>query len=112
GDIAAVVATIHPDAVVEVVGGVVHALVPGAAVDTALLEERLGGAVLRAHSSSYRDAGDAFRALDEARALLALVHGAEIPNTDRPTWETLRVLHGAYYTDPVRMRDFSERTVG
>ncbi len=41
-----------------------------------------------------------FRALDEARALLALVRGAEIPNTDRPTWESLRVLHGAYFTDP------------
>jgi hypothetical protein len=112
GDVAAVVAKVHPKAVVEVVGGVVHALVPGPAVDTALLEERLGGAVLRAHSSAYQDPADAFRALDEARALLALVRGAEIPNTDRPTWDSLRVLHGAYFTDSARMRDFSERTVG
>src|ERR1700761_6105886 len=112
GDVAAVVATVHPDAVVEVVGGVVHALVPGPAIDAALLEERLGGAVLRAHSSAYDNPAHAFRALDEARALRALVRGAEIPNTDRPTWESLRVLHGAYFTDPTRMRDFSERTVG
>jgi hypothetical protein len=112
GDVAGVVATVHPDAVVEVVGGVVHALVPGPAVDTALLQERLGGAVLRAHSSAYSDPADAFRALDEARALLALVRRAEIPNTDRSTWDALRVLHGACFTDPVRMRDFSERTIG
>ena len=85
------VAAVHPEAVVEVVGGVVHALVPGPAVDTALLEERLGGAVLRAHSSAYEDPADAFRALDEARALLALVRGGEITNTDRPTWDSLRV---------------------
>jgi hypothetical protein len=112
GDVAAVVAAIHPEAVVEVVGGVVHALVPGPAVDTALLEERLGGAVLRAHSSTYADPADAYRALDEARALLALLHGAEVPNTDRATWDSLRVMHGAYFTDPDRMRDFAERTIG
>jgi PucR C-terminal helix-turn-helix domain len=112
GDVAAVVAAVHPDAVVEVVGGVVHALVPGLAVDTTLLEERLGGAVLRAHSSAYSDPADAYRALDEARALLALLHGAEVPNTDRATWDSLRVMHGAYFTDPDRMRDFVERTIG
>jgi hypothetical protein len=112
GDVAAVVAAVHPEAVIEVVGGVVHALVPGPAVDTALLEERLGGAVLRAHSSAYADPADAYRALDEARALLALLHGAEVPNTDRATWDSLRVMHGAYFTDPVRMRDFVERTIG
>src|ERR1700744_5865451 len=38
GDVAAVAAAVHPEAVVEVVGGIVHALVPGPAVDTALLE--------------------------------------------------------------------------
>jgi hypothetical protein len=112
GDVAAVVAAVHPEAVVEVVGGVVHALVPGPAVDTALLEERLGGAVLRAHSSAYADPADAYRALDEARALLALLHGVEVPNTDRATWDSLRVMHGAYFTDPGRIRDFAERTIG
>jgi hypothetical protein len=112
GDVAAVVAAVHPEAVVEVVGGVVHALVPGPAVDTALLEERLGGAVLRAHSSTYADPADAYRALDEARALLALLHGVEVPNTDRATWDSLRVMHGAYFTDPDRIRDFAERTIG
>jgi hypothetical protein len=112
GDIAAVVAAVHPEAVVEVVGGIVHALVPGPAADTALLEERLGGAVPRAHSSTYEDPSDAFRALDEARVLLALVRGAEIGNTDRPTWDSLRVMHGAYFTDPARLREFSARTVG
>jgi hypothetical protein len=112
GDVAAVVAAVHPDAVVEVVDGIVHALVPGPAVDAALLQERLGGAVLRAGSSPYEDPADAFRALDEARALLALVRGAEIPNTDRPTWDSLRVLHGAYFTDSTRMRNFSERIIG
>jgi PucR family transcriptional regulator, purine catabolism regulatory protein len=112
GDVAAVVAAVHPEAVVEVVGGIVHALIPGPAVDTALLEERLGGAVLRAHSSTYEDPAEAFRALDEARTLLALVRGAEIGNTDQPTWDSLRVMHGAYFTDPARMREFSERTVG
>jgi DNA-binding PucR family transcriptional regulator len=58
------------------------------------------------------DPADAFRALDEARALLALVRGAEIANTDRATWDSLRVMHGAYFTDPSRMRDFAERTIG
>ncbi len=112
GDVAAVVAAVHPEAVVEVVGGIVHALVPGPAVDTALLEERLGGAVRRAHSSAYEDPADAFRALDEARALLALLRGAAIPNTDRPTWDALRVMHAAYFVEPTRMRAFTERTVG
>ena len=40
------------------------------------------------------------------------MRGAEIPNTDRPTRQTLRLLHGAFFTDPSRMRNFSERTVG
>ncbi|HVW48427.1 MAG TPA: helix-turn-helix domain-containing protein [Solirubrobacterales bacterium] len=112
GEVAAVVAAVHPSAVVEVVNGIVHALVPGPTVDTTLLEERLGGAVLRAHSGAHDDPADAFQALDEARCLLALIPETDLTDTDRPTWDSIRIMHSAYFNDPARTRSFAERTVG
>jgi hypothetical protein len=101
-----------PEALAERVGGSVFALVPGARVGLDPLAARLGDAVPRAHSSVYADPGDAPRALDEARTLLALARGSKVPNSDRPTWDALRILHGAYVNEPDRLRDFCHRTVG
>lgn len=112
GQIAAAVAAAGPDALIETHDGVVHALVPGRSVDTRVLAMRLGESAARAHSSTFDDPGEAARALNEARALLALARGSEPPNTDRVTWDSLRILHGAYFGEPARLRDFRDRTVG
>ena len=111
-EIEAAIADIHPYALAERVEGTTYALVPGAAVDTAKLALRLGEGVARAHSSAYADPGDGPRALDEVRTLLTLARMSKETNTDRPTWDSLRILHGAYLNDPTRLRDFCERTVG
>ncbi len=102
----------QPGALVEVTGGIVHALVPGERLDTAALAEALGPGVIRAASAPYLDPADAARALDEALTLLALVRTSEVDDTDRQTWDSLRVLHGAYFNEPGRMQGFVERTVG
>jgi hypothetical protein len=112
GEIAAALAEASPGALVETFDAVVHALVPGRALDRGLLAERLDPAVARAHSSVFDHPGEAARALDEARTLLALARGSEPRDTDRPTWDTLRILHGAYVSEPARLRRFRDRTVG
>jgi len=112
GEIAAALAAVDPAALVETVDGVVHALVPGRSIDTKILAMRLGASIARAHSSFFDDPGEAARALDEAVALLALARGSEPRNTDRPTWDSLRILHGAYVNEPARLREFRDRTVG
>jgi hypothetical protein len=112
GDIVAALAATAPGALTETIEGVVLALVPGRGIDAGLLATRLGEAVPRAHSSVFDDPAEAARALDEALTLLALARGSEPRNTDRPTWDSLRVLHGAYVNEPTRLADFRDRTVG
>jgi hypothetical protein len=112
GAIAATLGTVRPEALIETVDGVVHALVPGHALDTDALATSLGASVARAHSSVFEDPGEAGRALGEARALLALARGSEPRNTDRSTWDSLRILHGAVVNEPERLGGFRDRTVG
>ncbi len=111
-EIDAAIAAAHPDALTERVDGSTYALVPGDTVDTGALALRLGDDVARAHSSAYTDPADAARALGEVRTLLGLARISEVRNTDRSTWDSLRLLHGAYLDDPARLRDFCERSVG
>jgi hypothetical protein len=112
GEILAALAADHPDALAETVDTVVHALVPGRDLDPGSLAAGLGEAVARARSSVFDDPGEAARALNEARALLALARGSEPRNTDRATWDSLRILHGAYAAEPARLTDFRDRTIG
>jgi PucR C-terminal helix-turn-helix domain len=112
GAVVAAIEAVHPSALTETVDGVVHALVPGRAIDTGLLVSNLGEAGARAHSSVFDDSGEAARALDEARALLALARDSDPRNTDRATWDSLRILHGAYVNEPARLSEFRDRTVG
>jgi hypothetical protein len=111
-EIVAAIKLAHTEAIAEAVDGIVAALIPGPNLEAASLDANLGGDIPRAHSSSYDDPGHALRALDEARTLLALLRGSAIPNTDRQTWDSLRILHGAYVNDPARLIDFCERTIG
>jgi hypothetical protein len=112
GATAANLEAVAPGALTDARDGVVHGLVPGRELDTGALAARLGDDVARAHSSVFDDPGDAARALDEARALLALARGSRPNNTDRVTWDSLRILHGAYVNEPVRLAAFRDRTVG
>lgn len=111
-EITAALAAVHPGALVEVVDGATYALVPGARLDTEALAARLGDRVARAHSFPYEDPGQAARALDEARTLLALCRRSELSDTDLPTWDNVRIIYGAYASQPARLREFRERTVG
>lgn len=110
-EIVAALAAVHPGALVELVDGITHALVPGA-LDTAALGARLGDRVARSHSFRYEDPGHARQALAEARTLLALCRRAEVRHTDLATWDNMRVIYGAYASQPARMREFCDRTVG
>jgi hypothetical protein len=112
GEIVAAIKLAHAGAITEPVDGIVVALIPGLGIDTASLDANLGSDVPRAHSSTYDDPGHALRALDEARTLLALIRDGAVPNTDRQTWDSLRILHGAYVNEPARLIDFCERTIG
>jgi hypothetical protein len=112
GEVVAALAAAHPGSLAESIDGVVHGLVPGHEIDLAALAESLGDTVARAHSAAYEDPGEAGRALDEARALLALAHDSEPRNTDRPTWDSVRILHGAYVNEPGRLAAFRDRVVG
>jgi PucR family transcriptional regulator, purine catabolism regulatory protein len=112
GEIAAALTSVHPGALTEALDGVVHALVPGRGIDTGAVARSLDGSAARAHSSVFDDPGEAARALDEARALLALARGSEPRNTDRATWDSMRILHGAYLNEPARLSEFRDRTVG
>jgi hypothetical protein len=111
-EIAAALADLHPGALSETVAGTTYALVPGTGLRGEELAPRIGAAVPRAHSSVYEDPDDAARALDEARTLLALARTSIVPNTDRATWDSLRLMHGAFASEPERLRAFCERTVG
>jgi hypothetical protein len=112
GEIASTLAAVAPDGLIEGLDGVVHALVPAHTIDIGSLAAHLGQTVARAHSSVFDDPGEAGRALDEAGALLALARGSEPRNTDRPTWDSLRILHGAVVSEPARLSGFRDRTVG
>ncbi|HEX4730599.1 MAG TPA: helix-turn-helix domain-containing protein [Solirubrobacterales bacterium] len=112
GEIVAAIKLAHAGAITEPVDGIVVALIPGRGIDTVHLDANLGSDVPRSHSSTYDDPGHALRALDEARTLLALIRDGAVPNTDRQTWDSLRILHGAYVNEPARLIDFCERTIG
>lgn len=111
-EIVAKLTALEPGSLIEVHRGIVHALVPGCQFDSAALAAGLGETPARAHSSAFADPGEAGRALGEALSLLTLARGAEPRNTDRSTWDILRILHGAYVTEPARLTDFRDRTVG
>jgi hypothetical protein len=111
-EIVAALAAVHPGALVEAVDGTTYALIPGGTVDTEALAAQLGSRVSRAHSFPCNDPGQARQALDEAGTLLTLCRRAEYHDTDRPTWDNVRIIYGAYAAQPARMREFCERTVG
>jgi hypothetical protein len=111
-EIRAALAGVHPRALIEAVDGTTYALVPGTSLDTKALAARLGDRVARAHSFPYEDSGQARQALDEARTLLILCRRAELRHTDLPTWDNVRIIYGAYVSQPARLREFCQRTVG
>ena len=113
GWVAATVAVERPDALVEPRGARVHILLPGdtdgAKVLAARLAERIAAS---AHSSRYRQATDARAALEEAELLLKLVEAGGRTSSDRPTWDSLRLLFRAFVADPQELARFAEQTVG
>ena len=111
-EIGAALVEVHSGALVEAVDGTTYALVPGTELDTEALAARLGGRVARAHSFPYDDPGQARQSLDEARTLLVLCRRADVRDTDRATWDNVRIIYGAYASQPARMREFCRRTVG
>jgi hypothetical protein len=110
--IAAALAAVATGTLTEARGGIVHALVPYRKLDTLALAAHIGEGVARAHSSAFGDPGEAARALDEARTLLGLARGSNPRNTDRVTWDSLRILHGACVNEPARLAAFRDRIVG
>jgi DNA-binding PucR family transcriptional regulator len=113
GWVVATVAVERPDALVEPRGARVHILLPGetegATMLAARLAERIGAS---AHSSRYRQATDARAALEEAELLLKLVEAGGRTSSDRPTWDSLRLLFRAFVADPQELARFAEQTVG
>jgi hypothetical protein len=113
GRVVATVAAERPDALVEPRGGRVHVLLPGDAEAARALAARLAEQVAAsAHSSRYRQAGDARAALEEAELLLKLVEAGGRESSDRPTWDSLRLLFRAFVADPQELARFAAQTVG
>jgi hypothetical protein len=44
--------------------------------------------------------------------LLVLCCYSEFQDTDRAIWDNVRIIYGAYASQPDRLREFCERTVG
>jgi sugar diacid utilization regulator len=105
----------RPDALAEVCGEKVFALLPGPVDPVRRLTTRLGeqsNEVITAFSSLYRKAGDARLALEEAELLLALVETGGRRDTAPATWDSLRLLFRSFIADPTELEHFAERTVG
>jgi hypothetical protein len=109
----ATIAAERPDALAEPRGARLHVLLPGDAEGAIKLADRLADQVAAsAHSSRYRQASDARAALEEAELLLKLVETGGRTSSDRPTWDSLRLLFRAFVADPQELARFAEQTVG
>jgi hypothetical protein len=108
----ATIAAERPGALSEICDGRVYVLFPGTPTEAQALSARLGECATAAHSSHYRRAADARLALEEAELLLALAAAGGRATTDRPTWDTLRILFRTFSADPDELTRFSEQAVG
>lgn len=113
GRVIATVVAERPDALVEPRGPRIHVLLPGETEGATKLADRLADQIAAsAHSSRYRQAIDARAALEEAELLLKLVEAGGRSSSDRPTWDSLRLLFRAFVADPQELARFAEQTVG
>ncbi len=112
GLLVATIAAELPEALTELCGERLYALLPGRMEPVRRLTRRLGERTRAAHSSLYRQAADARHALAEADLLLTLVEADGRSSTDRPTWDSLRLLFRSFLADPEELAGFGERTVG
>ena len=112
GRLIAMIAAERPDALSEVWDERVYVLLPGTSEEAKGLLARLSERTTSAHSSRYARAADARPALEEAELLLTLAASGGRATTDRPTWDTLRILFRTFSADPDELTRFSEQTVG
>jgi purine catabolism regulator len=108
----ATVAAERPDALAEACRGRIYVLLPGSSEGARQLSSRLGEGVRVAHSSHYREGADAQTALEEAEILLKMVESSRRSSSDRPTWDSIRLLFRAFVADTDEISGFSERIVG
>jgi hypothetical protein len=112
GSLIATIAAARPDALADFCDGRIYILLPGTIEQARKLTAQLGERATTALSSRYRQAGDARFALEEAELLLVLAAAGGRATTDRPTWDSLRILFRTFIADPEELTRFSERTVG
>jgi hypothetical protein len=112
GRLIATIAAERPDALAEACNGRIYVLLPGTAGEGRELSAQLSGRASTGLSSRYRQAADAGVALEEAELLLALAAVGGRNTTDRPTWDSLRLLFRTYVADPEELARFSTETVG
>jgi len=103
-----------PNALAQVIGNRVYALVPGGFEDAQRIAGRLGSDVLAGISSHYSDASDARYALEEADLMLDLNEPEENEGDAEESIDndTFRLLFRVLASHPEEMRRFSEKTIG
>jgi hypothetical protein len=111
GMLIAAIAAERPGTLTELCGERLYVLLPGGA-EAQRLTDLLGERARVALSSRYRQAAEARHALTEAHLLLTLVEAGGHSSTDRPTWDTVRLLFRTFVADPDELARFSERSVG
>lgn len=112
GLLIATIAAERPEALAELCGERIYVLLPARMEEARRLCDLLGERATSALSSRYRQASDARFALEEAEMLLTLVKAGGRATTDRPTWDSLRLLYRTFIADPEELARFSEQTVG
>lgn len=101
-----------PDALVQIIGSRVYALVPGGFEVAQRIAGRLGSDVVVGISSHYGDASDARYALEEANLMLDLSETDETEGEESIDNDTFRLLFRVLASHPEEMRRFSEKTIG
>lgn len=112
GRVLAGISAQRPDALAQVVGERVYALVPGGLEEARRVATELGRSARVGISSVYDDAGELKRALEEAELVLDVVAaGGEAPLDDDLAGGTYRLLFRVFASRPEEVRSFYDDTV-
>lgn len=112
GMLIATIAAERPEALAELCDGRLFVLLPGRMEEARRLASLLGARARTALSSRYREAADARSALEEAAVLLAMAEAGGRSTTERPTWDSIRLLFRSFVADPEELIRFSRDAVG
>jgi sugar diacid utilization regulator len=110
GRLIAAISGERPDALAQIVGERVYALIPGTVEEARSVATRLGRQATVGISSRYSDPADLRRALEEAELVLDVTAGGEAPDQEIGGG-TYRLLFRVLASHPEEVKSFYEDTV-